>query len=207
MFNTETLARSLPEQIADRLRTDLLCGRLQAGEQVLESDLIARFGVSRTPIRSALVALTQEGLLESRSHSSVRVSARSPDAIIDLIVVIRRNVETFALRSFFSAISKADFDAWDEILAKLKKACAEKDYPAIAEHDLAFHRSIVRRSGFTDLEAVWMSIFVRVRHHFLDSQRKYKDPMTIWRDHVKVVKAFRTGDVDAAAKALSGNIE
>ena len=204
---TESLVRSLPVQIADRLRNDLLCGLMVPGEPLLESELAKRFGVSRTPIRSALVQLTQEGLLESQSHTGVQVAAHPPAEILELIILVRCNLEVFALRSFFDEIDEADFKNWAQILNRLEEACQEQDYPAIAEHDLSFHRSILQRAGYRDLESIWMSLFVRLRHHFLETQRNYDDPMSVYHDHAKVVEVFRTGDIEASAQALAENIE
>jgi DNA-binding GntR family transcriptional regulator len=204
---TESLVRSLPVQIADKLRMDLLCGLMVPGQALLESDLAERFGVSRTPIRSALVQLTQEGLLESQSHTGVQVAAHPPAEILNLIILIRCNVEVFALRSFFDEIDAADFKNWAQILNRLQDACEEQDYPAIAEQDLSLHRSILQRAGYRDLESLWMSIFVRLRHHFLETQRNYDDPMIVYHEHAKLVEVFRTGDIEASAKALAENIE
>jgi len=184
-----------------------MCGRIAPGIRLQENELVDRFGVSRTPIRTALVQLTQEGLFELQRNAGVRVTSQPPNEVCDLVIPIRCTIEVFALRSFFDEINEDDLKRWDDILDKLKKACAEKDYPAIAEHDLSFHRSIIQRSGYPDLEAIWSTIFVRIRHHFLEAQKQYKDPMNIYHEHAAIVHVFRAGDVDAAAKALANNVE
>ena len=81
---------SLREQIADRIRADVMCGRLPEGERLSEITLGEQFGVSRTPIREALQQLMHEGLLEGRPNTGVKVAARPADAICDFIVIIRR---------------------------------------------------------------------------------------------------------------------
>ena len=69
------LIRGLRCQVADRLRDDILAGRLKPGEKLAETHLVKRFGVSRAPVREALVQLTQEGLLTSQANRGVRVTA------------------------------------------------------------------------------------------------------------------------------------
>lgn len=54
----------LSAQIADRLRADILSGRLPVGSRLVQDQLCGRFGTSRIPIRDALRQLTHEGLLE-----------------------------------------------------------------------------------------------------------------------------------------------
>ena len=107
-----------------------------------------QFGVSRTPIRKALQQLMHEGLLEGRPNTGVKVAvARPADAICDFIVIIRRMVEIFALRIFFNQLTESDFAHWQSILERMRQACVEEDYTAIAKHDIDFHRSIVRRAA------------------------------------------------------------
>ncbi len=201
------LVFSLREQIAERIRNDVLCGRLAEGEPLTEAKLVARFGVSRTPIREALQQLTHEGLLEGRPNAGVKVAHRPPDAIRELVVPIRRRVETFALRSFFSDLNEADFDQWNRILAALRAACEAGDYAAIAEQDIEFHRSIIRRAKQRDLESLWASLLARVRSHFWATQRRnYSEPLEIYEEHARIIDAFRSGDIETAVTALENNI-
>lgn len=198
---------SLREQIVEHLRNDVLCGRLADGERLNEVELAKRFGVSRTPIREALQQLTTEGLLDGQRNVGVKVAQRSLDSIRELVVPIRRSVETFALRLFFETINEQDFSRWSGILEKMRMACLADDYPAIAEHDIAFHRSIVRRAGQRDLEAIWSSIVSRIRHHFCETQRRlYSQPISIYDEHVRILDVFRQGNVELAVEALAKNI-
>ena len=74
---------SLREQIAERIRNDVLCGRLSEGERLNEIKLGEQFGVSRTPIREALQQLMHEGLLEGRPNIGVKVAARLPKVVAE----------------------------------------------------------------------------------------------------------------------------
>ena len=104
-------------------------------------------------------------------------------------------------------ITAEDFQRWDAILKKLKAACIAKDYYAVAEYDIAFHRSIVKRAGIKDLEAIWMSLVARVRSHFWETQqRNYKDPLDIYKEHVNIIEIFRKKNLKSALKALEENI-
>jgi GntR family transcriptional regulator, rspAB operon transcriptional repressor len=200
------LIRGLRDQIVDQLRNDVFSGRLPPGERLSETSLVDRFRVSRTPIREALQQLTQEGLLEAKPNCGVRVADDASDALDELVIPIRRTIETFALRSCFDEIDGDDFARWEELLGRMGRACREPDFPAIAELDLAFHRSIIQRAGIRDLETIWLAIVARVRFHFLRSQREYAEPMDIRDEHASIVAAIRSGDAEAAVEALGANI-
>lgn len=200
------LVHGLREQIVTQLRKDIYTGRLAFGERLSEASLVERFEVSRTPIREALHQLTQEGLLESKPNHGVRVAAESSDEIQELIISIRRMIETFALQSCFDSLTEKDFIQLDKIVDLMAEACEQQDYPSIAERDLEFHQAIIRRAGISDLETVWRVIVARVRSHFRDTQKGYSNPMDIHAEHVEILKVFRGGDRDAAVAALGANV-
>lgn len=198
---------SLREQIADHIRNDVLCGRLAEGERLNELELSRRFGVSRTPIREAMQQLMHEGFLDGRRNVGMNVAARPLDSIQELVVPIRRSVETFALRSYFASLTEDDFTRWTAILEKMRLACLADDYQAIAEQDIIFHRSIVHRAGQKDLDKLWSSIVARIRHHFAETQQRiYTQAISIYDEHIRIIEVFRKGDVDAAVEALAQNI-
>lgn len=207
MLHDKPLVFTLRDQIVEQLRNDVLCGRFAEGERLTLMQLVERFGVSRTPVREALQLLTHEGLLEGRPNASVRVARRPPDSLRELVLPIRRSVETFALRSYFGTLDESDFAHWGEILERMRRACLARDYPAIAEHDVAFHRALVRRAGQVDLELIWNSIVARIRHHFWETQQTdYEDPIEIYEEHMALLATFRSGNVEHAITTLENNI-
>jgi DNA-binding GntR family transcriptional regulator len=200
------LIRGLREQIVTQLRDDILSSRLEAGARLSETSLAERFGVSRGPIREALVQLTNEGLLIGRPNCGVTVAPTAPDSVRELIVPIRRTIEIYAVRLFFDSITKEDFRIWDEILEKFKEACKRKDYHTSAEQDIAFHRSLLVRAGQPDLLAIWQTIVARIRSHFRKTHIANPDAMAIYQEHKAIVDTFRSGDKEAAIKILEENI-
>lgn len=200
------LIKGLREQISERLRDDILSGRRPEGAALREMELSAQFGVSRGPIRESLQQLVHEGLLVSERNRGVRVAPLAPNSIRELVVPIRRTIETYALRLFFSDINEADFENWDKILGGLKSACRQKDYAAIAEQDIALHRSFLEQAGQQDLMAIWSVLVARVRHHFRESHLAYEDTMEIYAEHRALIDGFRRGDVEASATELEQNI-
>jgi DNA-binding GntR family transcriptional regulator len=200
------LVRGLREQIASQLRDEILFGHLEEGEALVEAKLAARFDVSRGPIREALIQLANEGVAVSKANCGTRVAFSAPDFICDFLVPIRRQIESFALRYYFINLCDGDYENWHSILEKMKTACRQCDYGAMAEQDIGFHRSIVERADLPDLLTIWSALVVRIRKHFRDSHQAYDDPMRVYVEHAAIVAAFQTGDVDVAVRALEGNI-
>lgn len=200
------LARSLGEQIANHLRDEILSGRLPAGEALREVELSQRFGTSRGPVRDALHELTKEGILVAQRRGGVRVAAPAPDSIRQLVMPIRKTIETYALRLFFAEITPRDLALWDEILERMRQACQRRDHPGIAEADIALHRSFLERAGQPDLLAIWSTIVGRVRQHFIERCSSYENLDDNYVEHRLILDAIRSGDPEAAVRALENHI-
>lgn len=71
------------EQLYERIKADLVAGRLTPGQRLSEASLSRQYGVSRSPIREATIRLETEGLMERRGMV-VRVRERSPEEIVDI---------------------------------------------------------------------------------------------------------------------------
>lgn len=193
-------------EIAQRLREEIVSGRIEEGQRLTEAELTARFGVGRGLVREVLQQLSHQGLLVTRPNRGAVVASEAPKEIRDLIVPIRRTVEGYALQMIFDDLGAGDFARWDELLERMHAACRKHDYPSIAETDVAFHHSIVERAGQPDLLAIWEAMAYRIRTHFRRTQRRYPDPMAIYEEHRAILASIRSGDEQAAVKMLTDNI-
>lgn len=201
--NRGELVRSLRGQIVDQLRTDVLTGRFEPGQFLRQDELVARFRVSRTPVREALIHLTNEGLLEAIPNSGVKVRSQPPDHIQAFLTPLRRTIEVYALELCFDDLTEDDFDHLDAILANLRMACATRDYSAIAEHEIAFHRYILNRAADVTLLGIWAAILSQVVAQFRASHVKYEDLLDIHREHAEIIAVFRKGDKEASIALYS----
>lgn len=195
--------RTMREQIADRIRNDILAGRFEEGASLREASLAQQYGVSRAPIRDALLQLTQEGLLVAKPNCGVRVSERPDENLQPLIIRLRREVETFALQRSLKSFTETDFDHLDESVAELKKACKAKDLSRMVECDMAFHRHIIEAAGDPELVALWLPIVSRMFLHY----GRHVTMLDSYREHADIAKAIRARDLKAATAALIANIQ
>jgi len=199
--------KTIREQITDSVRSDILCSRLAAGSRLSEAELSRRFGVSRGPVREALSQLTHEGLLVSKPNCGVSVAPLPTNEIRDLVVPIRRTLETYALKLYFHKLNDSKFHVWEEILLKMELACRNGDEKEVVLQDIAFHQFLISRAEQPDLLAIWQAILVRVRGHFCEvvSQRRHMLGQ-IADEHRQLLEVFHHNDLPAAIEALSRHI-
>jgi DNA-binding GntR family transcriptional regulator len=174
--------RTIREQVADRIRADVLSGRLSEGTSLREQSLAKQYGVGRAPIRDALLQLTQEGLLVAKPNCGVKVASPSGEEIQTPVVELRRRIEVFALRKAFSKLTDADVDRLQGTNQQLKAACESEDLAEVVRHDMAPHRYILEATGNTDLLAMWLPIVSRMFLHY----SRHRNMMESYREHATI---------------------
>jgi GntR family transcriptional regulator, rspAB operon transcriptional repressor len=193
--------RTISEQIAQQLRNEILSGQLAEGEPLPGEKLAKRFGVSRGPIRDAVMQLTHEGLLVSEPNVGVKVAGGPNPMTHRLVICIRRLIETFALENVFEQLTDDDIHQLGEVLERLRVACERDDLLALVGHDMTFHRLLIERTGDQDLLAIWRPIVVRMMLRYSTHQTL----METYEDHRLIYQAVRARDKKAALKALASS--
>jgi DNA-binding GntR family transcriptional regulator len=206
-MSVSQLVRGLREQIADRLRDEILTGQFVGGEAVREADICNRFNVSRGPVREALQQLVHEGCLVGKPNCGVRVAPPLTEDVRQLLVDLRRMIENLALRKVFPHLTDEDFTAWHKILERIKAACEARDKSAMVREDLAWHRFLVERADPGDLLPVWLTVTNRAKRIWPRfSAQTTAEPMRLYTAHYEIVATIRAGDLEEAARKLEKNI-
>lgn len=220
------VVRTIREQIVNHLRTEILSGGYGEGSALREQYLAKRYGVSRGPIRDALLQLTKEGLLVAEPNRGVRVKKRASKETRALFVTLRQQIEMHALRRIFPKITDADVAEWETHLEQYKTVCERADIPNILECDMNFHRSILERVGDDSLIAVWLPLITRLLlpHHYsqanyltegndapqsltaLQAKKLLKRGMESHEEHCAIVTAIKKRQLEQAIAALEKNI-
>jgi DNA-binding GntR family transcriptional regulator len=135
-------AASIAEQT---IRAAILDGVYAPGEELPEVALAEELGLSRTPIREALLALQAAGLVETVRGRTARVRERTPDELMDAYE-IRAEVEAYAARRAAEHITA-------EEIAELRASCErfaahvpDEDRKLLVQENLVFHDIIHRAS-------------------------------------------------------------
>jgi DNA-binding GntR family transcriptional regulator len=201
---TKGIVRTLREQVAAHVRHDVLSGQLAMGDRLREIELAERFGVSRGPVRDALLQLAHEGLLVLQPHCGATVAGPASDEVLPLIRSMRRTIEVFALGLIINHLSDDDFQFWENTLTQMRAACVRGDVPVMVAEDIALHHAIVERTGRAELIDLWLPLVARMRFAY---SRFYKDYLEVYQEHRAIIDALRAGNLAAAIEALETNIK
>ncbi|HKX40588.1 MAG TPA: GntR family transcriptional regulator [Burkholderiaceae bacterium] len=198
-------SRQAAPQVFERLREMIVSLELVPGSVLSRADLTAWFGVSQTPIRDALLKLSEEGLVDIFPQHATVVS-RIDVASARQAHFLRLSIELEVVRTLAASPSAplvARLRAQIELQTALQ---AREAYAEFIVADQAFHRLMYEAAGVSDLFDL-----VRRRSGHVDRLRRLDLPSTgktraVVRDHRKVIDAIERGDVDAATQALRDHL-
>ncbi len=189
---------AMGDQIAHRLRVEIIKGIIPADTHLAEDALAARFDVSRGPIRDALRQLETEGLAEDRRK---RIYARAVGMTdIEELYTIREVLESLAIRLAIANASSKDWDRVQAIVDEMAAAADSDDGERFADADMDFHTSFYLHSQNRRLYEAWRP-YQRI-FAILFELSDTSDIASATADHQGFLDIIRTGDADAAVKRL-----
>jgi DNA-binding GntR family transcriptional regulator len=188
-------------QVYSVLRDAVVQGTFEPGRRLSENELAEMLGVSRTPIREALVRLADDRLVEIAPQLGTFVSRISETAIADA-QFIREALECAAVRLAAGKATREDLAALDGIVTRQREVSARQDFDRFFVLDEEFHGALVTLSG----HGIAWSLAQRANGH-LDRVRRLSLPQPRYltemvAEHELVVEAVRRGDADAAELAM-----
>jgi DNA-binding GntR family transcriptional regulator len=135
----------------------ILSRRLGAHDLLTEGELADSVGVSRTPVREALLRLQAEGLVRLLPKRGALILPVTPDEVADVLET-RRLVETYAVRKAIAAHVPGLVHLLEEHLDRMRTAMRERAARAYAEADRDFHEAIVAATGNEILTTLYRSL-------------------------------------------------
>jgi GntR family transcriptional regulator, rspAB operon transcriptional repressor len=197
--------QSLTQRVADRIRDAILSREFPPGTRITEATLASRLGVSKTPVREALLRLQYIGVMEPDGPRGGRVVAASPKAILDAYQ-IREALESQAARlAATNATTKNIVDirtASDRAMAAASAGLIED----FRQWDRRFHRTVALSAHNERLaemirDAVLLTWTVRRRDVPLAD-----DSPECAKQHAIIADAIASGQSQSAAEAMSFHI-
>ncbi|NEA46576.1 GntR family transcriptional regulator [Streptomyces sp. SID10815] len=194
---------------ADRVYTHVkqavLDRRYEGGTLLTEGELAEAVGVSRTPVREALLRLEVEGLLKLYPKKGALVLPVSAQEIAD-VVETRRLVEGHAVRKAVPAPAGL-LRRLAELLEQQKRQAAAGDLAAAAVTDRCFHAEIVRSGGNEILSRLYDQLRDRQLRMGVAVMHSHPDRIAkTLAEHEAILTALREGDAEAAVDIVHGHV-
>jgi DNA-binding GntR family transcriptional regulator len=159
--------QSLSEGVADELRRALIAGELADGAPIPEVHVATRLGVSRGPVREALIELERDGVVEfdSRGRSLVRPLTEED---FEEIYQLRLALEPLAARLAAQRMTTEDRTSFEHRLAQLDRITT---WEAFHGWDVEFHEAVLLAAHQRRLHAAWRTLKLQMARWLVRLQR------------------------------------
>ena len=191
---------SRTQQVYAALRDDIVRTRLAPGDLVIEPELAARFGTSKTPVREALQILVVEGLVVSiprRGYVVRPLGINEVREVLDLRAIIEPPTTAMATRF-------ATPEVLDELAAILREQRASTGTAALTDTARAFHERIVDASKNSRTRVLMSGLFDETTrsHHLIPALDARIHSEQENAAHQRILDAMVAGDPEAAERAM-----
>jgi DNA-binding GntR family transcriptional regulator len=193
-------SNSLNDVTYDAIKKDIMNMTLEPGMNVSVQKLSERYGVSRTPVREAIVRLQQSGLVEVYPQRKTVVSKIDLDRVSEELF-IRTSLESAVVDKFIRRCSELVGDTMQELINKQKKYMDKEYFTEFYSKDNRFHQLIFETAGQV---LAWRTIEDVVSHYsrIRILHGKINGVASIINVHEKMLAAVRKRDSEVMRKAV-----
>ncbi|WP_311044596.1 GntR family transcriptional regulator [Rhizobium sp. NLR17b] len=198
--------QSLSVQVYERIREAIVSLWFKPGEAIVEKAIAEQLGLSRTPVREAVMRLSDEGLIDIFRHSGTFVA---PIRMQDVVEgqMVRVALELAAIERAVERYTPEFADIFGQILQRQGECAKWNDYEGFHVLDEEFHRTISLCSGTLRTWRIIVSAKAqvdRVRRLGLRAPGQFEQ---ILNEHTAIADGIRRGDAALAKSALRHHLE
>jgi len=200
--------RTIGDDVLDTLRKSIIAGAFAPGDHLAEGVLAQQLGVSRAPIREAMMQLEREGLLVFDKRGAARVKVFT-EADFDEIFSLRLTLETMAARLACQSLSDLDEQRMVENIHRTRTAATLLELTLL---DVEFHDRIVQAAQHARLATCWATLRHQLEFWLARMQSRLAVPVARTREatarhHQKLLAAIRSGQETRAVECIRDHIE
>jgi DNA-binding GntR family transcriptional regulator len=205
LAGTDVAVTSLQERAAAALREAIIHGRLRPGERLSEVELAQQFSSSRSPIREALVLLSQEGFVERTSTG--RVYVRPLDLVeAQQLFTVRATLEGLTARIAAENMTRNDTRRLEQNILAMQAASQRGDVSAAMLLGAEFHRTLIAACANRPLEDCLAGFRARTsRYRYILASRNEFNQHRV-KEHQKILSALKAQDPQKAEEAMVNHI-
>ena len=172
--------------------------RFVPGQRLVESDLVAMFGVSRNSVREAIQRLVADGLIEVVRNKGAVIRTLSEQDTVEVLEVAERMTGLLARSAARRIAEGASGACMERAMAALRAADDARDAEAFSRARRAFYRALLATSGSQELRRLFPSIQMPIVYaqHRIESLQQIR-----MIDYANICSAVLEGNAQAADEA------
>ena len=193
------------ERVVEALRAALIAGELRPGEVYSAPGLAARFGVSATPVREAMLDLVREGLVDTVPNKGFRVTAVS-ERQLDEYTHIRSLIEIPTTTGLATTADTVALQALRPVAEEIVTSALAGDLIAYVDADLRFHLGLLELAGNAHLVDVVRDLRRRSRLYGLTALVEQGRLQASAEEHLEILDALLARDEEAVRAVMTRHL-
>jgi len=199
--------KSLTQIAYENLRQSILNGEMRTGELYNEMAIAKQLGISRTPIREALLELSNKGMVTFLPRRGVIVSTLSKEDV-DELFELRQVLETHFITKIAALPADYDFSALERNIKAQKTAALKKNIPDYLRYNAAFHNAMAEMCNNQRMLVIYGGIVDLIRLLALQGlQQPVRMQARLIPQHEAMLKTIKSGDTKQATKLLTTHLK
>ena len=195
---------SLSKVVSEKIRGQILAGRLKPGERLIEDRLSAELGVSRVPVREALRGLSMEGLVRLEPNRGASVTEVTPELLAELVEV-RTLLEALNARLAARRHDPEIVALLQDTLRRGNEAAQSGTADQLAQLNAEFHERLAEASRNSVLSDIMRSLRERTGLAFsINGQARARED---WKEHAGILAAVIEGDEEISALLAARHVK
>ncbi|MEE1657706.1 GntR family transcriptional regulator [Microvirga sp. CF3062] len=198
--------RTISASVAEEVRRRIVDGEFQAGFQLRQEALAVEFGVSRIPVREALMQLEAEGLVKIHPHRGAIVSALSPEEVEELFD-LRALLEPRLLKASAPHLTEADYQRLKGILQEYSSELHAMHVSRWGELNREFHLVLYQHASQPRSLAIVANLLQECDRHTRLQLALTDGRARAEAEHDELLRLCLEGQINEACKLLKTHIE
>ena len=195
----------MSNQVVRAIRRQIFSGELKPDERVVEATIAQAMGISRGPVREALLELEKEGLIINYPRKGTYVNSFTYKDIEE-IYTLRALLEGHAVSLIHPGLKEEDLNRLKNILDDINLAADGKDILEVARLNMEFHKDICRLSGHQRLYSTWKSLRAQTQMLSAMTTEYYTRVEDIRKNHDILIDALIQSDTAYAKDVFEKHI-
>lgn len=195
----------LRDVVFNTLREAILRGDLVAGERLMELQLAAKLGVSRTPIREAIRMLEQEGLAITIPRKGAIVAGMTEKDMQD-VLEIREALEELSVQVACDKITEEEIAKLQENMKKFESSLESGDLKKMAQADVEFHDVIYQATDNPKLISMLNNLREQMYRYRVEYLKNPQNHEQLLKEHEAIYKGIVEKDKKAVTEMIRRHI-
>ncbi len=186
------------------LEKEIISGKLKPNTRININEISERLGISRTPVREAILRLENEGLVISKPNQWTIVAPIDLSDVVDIYPLISV-LEAYALRDGFKNVDQVFIDTLTEINEDIKISFDNHELVHLISLDNEFHRMIINLSSNNAILPIITDLkkrLIRIEMYYFEN---LENRFSSYDEHKEIIKFLREDNLDKAEEALKAN--